>query len=308
MVKQTPEWFGKNQLAFAIGVLSLSFVFGGAVAVYIAGLIAQYSQDNWHAIMGMPSAILLLLICFCWYVLPPGEVEASSRRTQRASKPAANFRLLFFDPQFYIICALSFVLTFLRETFNFWTVDFVKTEGGKMVSNSSAAFFSTPFDVMGGLGIVLLGWIYSRIGYRARTRLLFASLSLLSGILFVTPEFFHYGLWAVTLSVGLIGFLVYGPYSLLAGVLSVEVRGKEYAATVSGWVDGIGYFAAVLSGVYFGRLLTQGGYRLGFHVMSVLALVSAALCLFLYPKSKFKDTPSEDEPIVRTKATKYSNA
>jgi sugar phosphate permease len=122
-------------------------------------------------------------------------------------------------------------------------------------------------------------------------RLLFAGLLILSVVLYVTPEFFGYGIWAVTISVGLIGFLVYGPYSLLGGVLSVEVRGKEYAATVSGWVDGIGYFAAILSGVFFGRLLTQGGYRLGFHAMSGLAVIAAILCLFLYPKTK---TPVPD--------------
>jgi sugar phosphate permease len=84
--------------------------------------------------------------------------------------------------------------------------------------------------------------------------------------------------------VGLIGFLVYGPYSLLGGVLSVEVRGKEFAATVSGLVDGTGYIAGILSGTVFGKLLMAGGYRLGFEAMAVLTLLAAVLCCFLYQK------------------------
>ncbi len=67
-------------------------------------------------------------------------------------------------------------------------------------------------------------------------------------------------------------------------MLSVEVRGKEFAATVSGLVDGTGYIAGFLSGMFFGRLLMMGGYRLGFQVMAGLTILSAVLCCFLYGK------------------------
>lgn len=294
MVKQVPEWYGATQLPFALGVLSLSFVFGGAIAVSIAGVIARESHDNWHAIMGLPSILLVLIALLCWAVLPRGS-QAQDRPAPAAHDrrlARGNLRELLFDPQFHIICALSFTLTFLRETFNFWTVDFVKTEAGRQLSSGAAALMSTPFDVFGGAGILWLGWIYTRIGYALRMRLLFGNLFLLAVLLYFLPNFFHWGSGLIMTAIGAIGFLVYGPYSLLAGVLSVEVRGKESAATVSGWVDGVGYFAAVLSGGFFGRLLGQGGYRLGFQFMAGLCLVSAVLCLFLYPKSKFTDAKS----------------
>src|SRR5262249_3175773 len=85
-------------------------------------------------------------------------------------------------------------------------------------------------------------------------------------------------------AIGAIGFLVYGPYSLLAGVLSVEIRGKEYVATVAGLVDGVGYLAAYLAGKQFGHILDLGGYRLGFTCLAGLTAVSAVLSLFLYSK------------------------
>jgi sugar phosphate permease len=129
-----------------------------------------------------------------------------------------------------------------------------------------------------------MGWVYGRLSPWARKRLLAGLLTLLAVLLAVLPRFFHLGLWALASGVGAIGFLVYGPYSLLSGVLAVEVRGRGYAATVSGVVDGVGYLAGILSGVCFGKLLMLGGYSLGFKVMAVLTLLSALMCFLLYAK------------------------
>lgn len=50
---------------------------------------------------------------------------------------------------FRVVSALSFSLTRVRETFNDWTVDFIRTEGGAHLSTSVAAFLATPFDFCG---------------------------------------------------------------------------------------------------------------------------------------------------------------
>jgi sugar phosphate permease len=83
-------------------------------------------------------------------------------------------------------------------------------------------------------------------------------------------------------AVGLIGFLSYGPYSLLAGVLALEIRGKDFVATVAGLVDASGYLAGIFSGYFFGRILDYGGYSLGFHALGIVTALAAFLCLGLY--------------------------
>ncbi len=287
IIKLTPDWFPPAKLAFAIGVLSLSFVFGGALAVAFAGVVARLTHDNWRWVMGAPSIVLLAMAIICWWILPRAGDHSRAGAAAHASHAGWGWRHyaeLFAEPQFYVLCALSFTLTFIRETFNFWIVDFFKTEGGPTMSNSIAAFLSTPFDILGGLGILALGWVYGRLGNAARRRLLFGILAALTVLLAGLPGFFHGDLWLVTAAVGLIGFLVLGPYSLLAGVLAVEVRGKEYAATVAGLVDASGYVAGILSGSFFGWLLSQGKYKLGFEFMAAMTLVSAFLCLALYRK------------------------
>jgi sugar phosphate permease len=117
-------------------------------------------------------------------------------------------------------------------------------------------------------------------------RLLFTMLILLSFLVQALPALMQHGLAPVAVALGLIGFLAYGPYSLLAGILAVEIRGRAYVATVAGIIDGVGYLAGILAGYAFGHIVDVGGYRLGFQILSLLGVMSALLCLFLYPRSK----------------------
>jgi len=283
MIKVVPNWFTEKRLPFACGVLSLSFVFGGALAVAFAGMVAHLSHDSVFSILAAPSAALLGLLALGWAVLP-GNLRGAKKGDDESgtSFSFSQATRLFVDGKFLIILGLSFSLTMLRETFNFWTVDFVRTEGGPAVTNAVAAYISTPFDVCGGAGIILIGWLFGKLGPAGRRKLLIGNLVALSAVLLFLPWFFSGGLWVLAASVGAIGFLIYGPYSLLGGLFSVEVRGKEMAATVAGMVDGTGYIAGFLSGVVFGKIIALGGYRLGFEMMAGLTVLAACLCFFLY--------------------------
>lgn len=289
MVKMVPDWFPQRWHAFAMAVLSLGFVFGGVCATLLAGEIAGASGNNWRWVMGGPSLVLGAVLILCWVVLPRTAGARQTTTPGEEAKPVGpgfqweQFRVLLGLRQFWVVCALSFTLTLLRETFNTWTVDFFKTEGGAELSSRIAAFLSTGFDACGAVGILLLGWVFGRVSKGTRKLLLFLILVSLGGVLFGLPQLARQGLAAATVSVGLVGFLTYGPYSLLAGVLALEIRGRGYVATVAGLVDGAGYVAAILAGAQFGKLLDLGGYALAFPCLAILALVSAVLCLFLYP-------------------------
>jgi len=263
--------------------LSLSFVFGGVVALVLAGKIAAWSGNNWRMVMGLPSLALLALLAIIGRVLP-SERPAPTAGPNTAGSNGFDFRYmlrLIKLPQLWVVCGMAFALYIMRETFNDWTVDFFKTEGGAAMSNQVAALLSTPFDAAGAVGIVLLGWMFDRLTGRRRTVVLFGTLAVLAMLVFGLPSFYRFGLWQVETVIGLIGFLSYGPYSLLAGVLAVEIGGRNGVGTVAGLVDSSGYVATVFAGHSFGRLLDYGGYRLGFHVLAFVTLTSAFLCLGL---------------------------
>jgi len=286
MIKQIPPWFGPKNLALALAVLSLSYVFGGAAAVALAGQVSEWSGHSWRAVMGVPSLVLVALLALCFFLLP---------RDRGVGAPAGgdgpggfSWKLvgtLVRVRGFWIVAALSFTLTLLRETFNDWAVDYIKTTGGAQLSAGVAAFLSTPFDLCGAAGIVFTGVMVGRLGARGRTWLLTGHLLALAAVLAVLPMLARFGLGVIVPAVGLVGFLALGPYSLLGGFFAVQLRGPECAGTISGIVDSVGYFAGILAGSAFGWLLDRGGYGLGFNVLAAVSLVSAGLAVFLDSKS-----------------------
>jgi len=226
--------------------------------------------------------VLAGLLAASWALLPrparevPGSGPAPARR--RGLSVAGD---LLRDRAFWIICALSFALTLVRETFNDWTVDFIKSEAGAGVSLQLASFLSLPFDVCGATGILLTGAMLGRIPANRHRWYLGANLAVLSAALLLLPRASALGLpWVVAL-VGIIGFCGLGPYSLLSGYFSVRLRGPASAGAISGAIDSVGYLAGVLAGSGFGWLIDRGGYRLGFGLLSGLALVSVLLVALL---------------------------
>ena len=145
IVKLTPRWFPQRHWALAMAFLSLSFVFGGVVALVLAGKIADLSHDNWRMVMGLPSLALLALMIVMWRIIPSDRVVGQTN-SGKSSFDVAYLMRLFKLPQLWVLFAMAFALYVMRETFNDWTVDFFKTEGGPSMSNQVAALLSTPFD------------------------------------------------------------------------------------------------------------------------------------------------------------------
>ena len=282
MVKQASPWFGQRSQAFALGVLSLSYVFGGAASVALAGWVAASSGGSWQAILLVPSGVLALLAVAAWRLLPR---DAPPRRGDGSGPRPAPTRIpwagLLRDRGFQVLCALSFILTLVRETFNDWTVDFIKSTGGPGMSLQVASFLSLPFDLCGAAGILVTGVLLGR-GSPARQRWVLAvNLTLLAGSLFLLsrPSALAFP-WLVAL-VGVVGFCGLGPYSLLAGYFSVRLRGPALAGTISGLIDSVGYLAGVLAGSGFGWILDRWGYGTGFGLLAVGAAAAAGLAWLL---------------------------
>ena len=199
MVKQVPDWFPERHMALAMAFLSLSFVFGGVLALIVAGQLAAFSGNNWRVVMGFPSILLILIMGLCWLVL-----SREKKLPEVATRPRSEWRFariieLARIPQFWMVCCLSFTLTITRETFNVWTVDFFRTDGGGHITNQVAALLSTPFDAMGAVGILVLGWLLDRLSGAHRKWLLFSILLAVAVLIFSLPTLVHHELWmAVT--------------------------------------------------------------------------------------------------------------
>jgi sugar phosphate permease len=76
--------------------------------------------------------------------------------------------------------------------------------------------------------------------------------------------------------VSAVAFLIIGPYSFLAGAISLDFGGKHGASTASGVIDGTGYLGGVLAGDAMARISIGFGWSGFFIVLAGVALLTSA--------------------------------
>src|ERR1700691_6363875 len=89
----------------------------------------------------------------------------------------------------------------------------------------------------------------------------------------------HAGEWAPSILVGLVGFSLLGPYSYLAGAMSLDFGGERGSATAAGIIDGFGYLAGWISGDTVARISVTFGWRIAFETLAAVSLLTAVVSL-----------------------------
>lgn len=285
LLKVSSRWFDYSSHGAIIGVLSLSYLIGDAVArEWMARLIAH--GYGWRSLFVLAAAVSGAMLIANFALLRESRVAAGYRDTianplnvfGRSQTPATlRERLgpLLKSPAFVMVCMLSLVCTIVRETFNDWTPvymrDFVH------VSMSSAAGLSAIFPGVGAVSVLLAGWLGDRFGANGRPLLLFVGLSTTAAALFLLT-LLHRGGTDTALPIALIGavaFCLLGPYAYLGGAMALDFGGKAAGAVASGIIDGIGYLGAVFAGVGGAKIAVTFGWRGLFATLAVIGAVGA---------------------------------
>jgi OPA family glycerol-3-phosphate transporter-like MFS transporter len=141
--------------------------------------------------------------------------EEKQRNDERVGLVAILRPLLRSFP-FWMVCLLSLGTTLLRETFNFWTPTYFVQYVG--LSSSVAAECSALFPLFGGISVLVAGVLSDKLGLNGRNVVLVGGMAASTVCLLVlarTPG--HASQWTPVVLVTLVGFLLLGPYSYLAG-------------------------------------------------------------------------------------------
>src|SRR5215467_549130 len=218
------------------------------------------------------------------------EHEGSSKAALKGAL-AAYLR----SPAFWIVCVLSLGTTLLRETFNTWTPTYFTEVVG--LSKADAASKSALFPLFGGVSVLLAGFISDKLGRNGRALIILIGLLLSSAGLWLLGHTRFSGSPALpVLLVAAVAFTLIGPYSYLAGAISLDFGGKQGAATASGIIDGVGYLGGVLAGDTVARVSVRFGWQGAFTALAGVALLSSvAAALFLIGQRRSVKTKIEME-------------
>ena len=300
VVKIASRWFSFRRYGTVMGCISLSYLFGDALARQFMAMLMLHGL-GWRGVFGATAAVLAVLLAASLYWLheSPGEIGAP--------EPSANPHRLFAEdgnpdaPKslslllrpflssrvFWLACGLSLGTTILRETFGLWTPTYFAQEVGMTAAEAAAK--SALFPLAGGFSVILCGWLSDRLGRGGRAAVLF------SGLLISTLPLLALGFGSVSHSrvgpvalVVLVAFLIIGPYSFLAGAISLDFGGKHGSGTASGIIDAVGYLGGVLAGDGMARISVAHGWSGAFLVLAgIAALSSVAAAFFLYCERRF---------------------
>lgn len=293
MVKVSSRWFSYHSYGSVMAIISLSFLFGDAASrTFLASLISF--GLGWRSVFIMAAATLFLLFVANLVLLKEtpariGESEPLANPMSIVSKRDVmdsrqniwhTVRILSLDSGFQLVCILSFTFTLVRETFNLWTPTYFVTVVG--LSDVDAARESALFPLFGGLSVLLAGFVSDRLKQGGRAAIIFCGLLFAGVVLFVMGHYnFEPSRGLPVALVTLVGFLMIGPYSYLAGAISLDLGGKNGGATTSGIVDGIGYLGGILAGDTIARVSIIYGWRGAFTILAIIVWLTAAAA-FIY--------------------------
>lgn len=284
LVKVCSKWFSYTSYGIILGILSLSFLIGDAVARQSMGMLIQ-AGFGWRSLFYFAAGVAGLVLLANLLLL------RESRTSLDFSKPEVNplnvfedlpaksnrglrafLRPLLMNRAFWIVCFLSLGTTIIREAFNTWTPTYLHQLF--RFNDAKAAGTSAIFPAMGAVSVIVAGWAGDRLGASGRSVIFF--LGMITSTL---------GLFALTsiagggpsnlpvVLIGVVAFGLLGPYSYLAGAMALDFGGLHGGATSSGFIDGVGYLGGILAGDTLARFSVALGWR---SVFAALAIVSAA--------------------------------
>ncbi len=293
MLKVSSRWFDFTSHGTVIGVLSISYLVGDAVARQWMGALIGLGY-GWRAMFYLAAAVAGFFLVANYLLLRESRAELGYREAavnpqnvygDGSSKPA-NFAALvlplFRSRAFLMICLLSLGCTIVRETFNDWIPVYLRDFFGYSMGGAASA--SAVFPAVGAVSVILAGWLSDRLGANSRPVVMAVGLTATAAALALLGVLRPSGGSPLLplVAIGTTALCLIGPYSYLGGALACDFGGKQGTAQSSGIIDGVGYLGFVLGGVTVARASVAFGWGGVFLALAVISLAAAAGAVYLH--------------------------
>ena len=282
------RWFPPERSGAVMGIASTSYDAGNVIALLICAGLVQVGA-TWRMLFVVNPLLLAVVTLIVIALLRGSPRETTATATATATPTATDeakeplrslLARLFKERGFWMAVVLSFLLTFVRAGFMTWTPRYlydVATAAGSTSALSSSIAKTTFFGIAGMTGSLVIGRLSDRWGPGRRAGIMTLSLAaLLLAVLALAHAHVTDPLGAAGI-IGLAGLFLLGPYSLLAGAITLDVAGKRGASTTAGIVDGVGYVGASLAAFVLGSVSKRHGWSAAFDVIAGITLVALVL-------------------------------
>lgn len=285
LLKIVAAWFPPERSGRVMGLLSTSYAVGDIAAQLLcAGLFAL--GFGWRALFVVNPAIFAVVTVAAAVLLrnaPDARAVAAPREPANDdAKLSEVLPVLLRSGAFWVTVALSVLLTFVRTGFMSWTAKYLLELATAEQASSplaGAVAKSTFFGIAGIAGSIVVGRVSDRFGPGRRAPVMVVSLALLVAAVLVLAHAGFRSTNAAALVIGVCGLFLFGPYSLLAGAVALDVAGKRAASTAAGIIDGAGYLGASVAPLALGILSKRSGWPAAFDLLAAAAATAMLVSL-----------------------------
>lgn len=301
-VKVMSGWFSAYERGTVMGFWSTSYQMGGVLANFLAAFMLTWL--NWkYCFFGPAITVVGLLAVYLvfqkekpedsglmdvesYYRLKNQkdavtEIPQSSNAAPSANLPVVSTRAIILDvltnKTVLAYGASYFFLKFIRYSLLFWLPLYMVRHF--QYEPAKAGITSTMFEVGGIAGAIFAGWISDKCFQARRAPISTFMLLGLAGVSLLYANYAACGIYANIFLMALLGFMLYGPDSVMSGTGVMDAASKERAATAAGFVNGMGSIGQAVQGVLIGYVVTRFGWDKVFYIFllfSVLAAICAA--------------------------------
>lgn len=266
-------WFHRHERGRIMGFWSTNFVTGSLASRFAMGWVLSMHGEGeaepwrWCFYAG---ALFLVLVWVQFYFLqrnrpedvglepvddPVTAIDEAKVPEPVQEGPFGLSRSAWIN--LLLVSGFYFFIKFIRYGVWSWSAYFLEMNFG--LTGARANVYSTAFDLMGAAGIVVTGWMSDRFFGSRRSGI---ALIMLVGMCAATGMLMAFGGTSVTVFavlLGLVGFTLFGPDSILTGAGAIDIGGRHRAAFTAAVISGFGSTGAVVQELVIARLYDAKG-------------------------------------------------
>ena len=287
-VGSVAHWLRPAERGRVMGVWSTNYLFGNMLVKSVGGFLLGSYGWRWSFWGCTLMSFAVWWLVFLWQRNRPESVglepiindRSTAARAVEASQAERvtlkQYAKLTTNPIILAMGASYFCIKFLRYALDSWLPSFLNIQG---LDVARASYYSQVFDLAGFGGVLLAGWALDR-WFRGNWAAVCACMSI--GVIAGYCAVIRFGSSPIAMAIcfGLVGFMLYGPDTLLCGAASVQVAGEKNAVAVAGIVNGLGSLGPILQEQVIGWLV-RGHVESGIRYTNRLALSISVLMTFL---------------------------
>ncbi|MFA6449519.1 MAG: MFS transporter [bacterium] len=297
-IKSMSLWFSFRERGLIMGVWSTCYQIGGALASALAAF--TLSRWGWRSAFFVPAAILLLIatVFILFHKespekagLPPIDEyhnEPPLNNGSNGAPDASIIRDVLSQPMIWLLGACYFCLKFVLYGILFWLPLYMTEKLG--YAPAASGYLSMAPEIFGFLGAIFAGFASDKLfGSRRAPVVVFMMVGLAVALFFQT-KLCLMGTLPMIAGLSVIGFMLYGPETLIGSSSAMDFGTRRGAATAAGFINFCGSSGAAIQEPLLGYLGGRYGYDHFFHLFIVMTFIPFIIMLINWNVRPGKDS------------------